>query len=29
MVAWESIIDEEQRWEVVNFLRTFEAEEGQ
>lgn len=23
MVAWESIIGEEQRWEVVNFLRTF------
>ncbi len=26
MVAWESILREEQRWEVVNFLRTFEAE---
>lgn len=26
MVAWENILSEEQRWEVVNFLRTFEAE---
>ena len=24
MVAWESILNEQQRWEVVNFLRTFE-----
>jgi len=23
MVAWENILSEEQRWEVVNFLRTF------
>ncbi len=23
MVAWESILGEEQRWEVVNYLRTF------
>lgn len=23
MVAWENIIGEEQRWEVVNYLRTF------
>ena len=28
MVAWESIISEKQRWEVVNFLRTFTAEHG-
>ncbi len=28
MVAWESILSEQQRWEVVNFLRTFEAAEG-
>lgn len=27
MVAWEEILSEGQRWEVVNFLRTFEAEE--
>ncbi|MCL4831903.1 MAG: c-type cytochrome [Caldilineaceae bacterium] len=25
MVAWESIIGEEERWDLVNFLRTFEA----
>jgi len=24
MVAWETILSEEQRWEVVNFLRTFD-----
>ncbi len=24
MVAWELILSEEQRWEVVNFLRTFD-----
>lgn len=23
MAAWETILSEEQRWEVVNFLRTF------
>jgi mono/diheme cytochrome c family protein len=23
MVAWENILSEEQRWQVVNFLRTF------
>ncbi|MBX3054800.1 MAG: cytochrome c [Caldilineaceae bacterium] len=23
MVAWENILSEEQRWELVNFLRTF------
>lgn len=23
MVAWEDILSEEQRWELVNFLRTF------
>jgi len=26
MAAWESILSEQQRWEVVNFLRTFEAD---
>jgi hypothetical protein len=23
MVAWENVLDEEERWHVVNFLRTF------
>lgn len=28
MVAWENIIGEEQRWEVVNYLRTFGGGHG-
>ena len=28
MVAWESILSEEQRWEVVNYLRTFGGGHG-
>lgn len=28
MVAWESIIAEEQRWELVNYLRTFGDGQG-
>lgn len=26
MPAWDNILDEEQRWHVVNYLRTFEEE---
>lgn len=28
MVAWESILSEEQRWEAVNYLRTFGGGHG-
>lgn len=27
MVAWENVLDEEQRWQVVNYLRTFKEGE--
>lgn len=26
MPAWDNVLDEEQRWQVVNYLRTFEEE---